>query len=328
MKKISLEEVTGKIAKQDYKAQYQYVLQCLNSGALKPVKASGTNGKRPALYREYWVVEQENTSRTEALTEELEYRLHPAISREYYRKHPDGYAKDRRWVLLLSNFLRDHKESLKEPVSCNERSFEIWQREKFLTKEQGKKILSRCGFSMEDLNIYETAEPFSYYVNSRKVPQNLLILENKDTFYSMRKALLAGKTNLLGVEIGTLIYGAGKGIWGSFQEFDSCAEPYMKDKGNTLLYFGDLDYEGIYIYEKLTEIFAEQGEIRPFTEAYRQMLLKSRVLPLLPEMKEGQNSHISGQFFKYFSQEDISEMETILNAGQYIPQEILNIGDL
>ena len=327
MKRISLEEVTKKISEKDYKSQYHYVLQLIESGCLKPVKASGTNGKKPALYREYWVIEQEDAAKRERLLEKLEYRLHPAISREYYRKHPDGYKEDRHWVLLLSNFLKEHGENLRGTVSCNERSFEIWQREKFLLKEQGKKILSRCGFTMDDINVYETAEPFSYYVNTRQVPQKLLILENKDTFYSMRKSLLGDKKDILGVEIGTLIYGAGKGIWRSFQEFDSCAEPYMKDRNNALLYFGDLDYEGIFIYEKLAEIFAERAEIKPFTIAYEQMLIKSSKLPLLPEMKEGQNQHISGQFFRFFSKETSDEMMKLLETGRYIPQEILNIRD-
>ena len=327
MKKISLEEVTEKISGQDYKVQYQHVLQLIDSGCLKPVKASGTNGKKPALHKEYWVIEQEDAAKKEQLLEELEYRLHPAISREYYRKHPDGYEEDRHWVLLLNNFLKEHGESLGKPVSCNERSFEIWQREKFLLKEQGKKILNRCGLGAEDLNMYETAEPFPYYAGTRQIPQNLLILENKDTFYSMRKVLLDGKTDILGVEIGTLIYGAGKGIWRSFQEFDSCAEPYMKDAGNTLLYFGDLDYEGIFIYEKLSEIFAGQGEIKPFTGAYERMLEKSRELPSLPQMKEGQNQNISGHFYRFFSQSVSDEMRRILDAGRYIAQEILNIRD-
>lgn len=255
MKKISLEEVTKKISEQDYQSQYHYVLQLIDSGSLKPVKASGTNGKKPALYKEYWVIEREDAVKKKQLLEELEYRLHPAIAREYYRKHPEGYEEDRRWVLLLSNYLKEHSEKLREAVSCNERSFEIWHREKFLLKEHGKKILSRCGLMVEDLNVYETAEPFPYYVHTRKIPQKLLILENKDTFYSMRKALLSGKTDIIGEKIGTLIYGAGKGIWRSFQEFDSCAEPYMKYANNTLFYFGDLDYEGIFIYEKLVEIW-------------------------------------------------------------------------
>ena len=50
----------------------------------------------------------------------------------------------------------------------------------------------------------------------------------------MRNYLLNGHTE---------IFGAGKGIIRSFQDFDLCAEPYMKHPKNTIYYFGDLDYE-------------------------------------------------------------------------------------
>ena len=83
------------------------------------------------------------------------------------------------------------------------------------------------------------------YTHTREVPQNLLLLENKDTFYSMRRHLLEGKDTILGMKIGTLIYGAGKGILKSFQDFSICAEPYMQNRQNQIYYFGDLDYEGI-----------------------------------------------------------------------------------
>ena len=72
------------------------------------------------------------------------------------------------------------------------------------------------------------------------MPQNLLILENKDTFFSMRRRLLEGNETILGIKIDTLIYGAGKGIFRSFEDFDLCVEPYMKAAGNQIYYFGDL----------------------------------------------------------------------------------------
>lgn len=38
---------------------------------------------------------------------------------------------------------------------------------------------------------------------------------------------MSGHTEIFNMEVGTLIYGAGKGILRSFQDFDLCAEPYM-----------------------------------------------------------------------------------------------------
>lgn len=331
MKRIPLEELFSTKSNFTYDEKYQAIITLINQGKIRPVLASGTNGKKPALYREYWVVEEKKDY--SAFEEELKYQMTPQISVDYYLRHPDVYEKDRQWVLFLNDYLKNQKERLSYAESVNERSFEIWKREKFLSKEQGKKILKRCGLSEKDLNVYGTTEPLAYYSHTRDVPQKLLILENKDTFYSMRRHLLEGNNKLFGVPVGTLIYGAGKGILRSFQDFDLCVEPYMKAPGNQICYFGDLDYEGIGIYETLAEIFAKRWEIVPFLPAYEAMLKKAASqnpgeMEGLPDTKEGQNRRECEHFFSYFALSEVEQMQKILSGGKYIPQEILNISDL
>ena len=326
MKRISLEDIFIKKPDLAYKEIYDHIRQQLEAGTLKPVKASGTNGKKPALDREYWIVEaQEDHS---ILEEELKYGLHPLISVDYYFSHLKMYEQDRAWVQMLSAYLQNGQGALKSRESVNERSFEIWNREKFLTKGPGKKILKRCSLDLDFLNIYETGEPLAYYSHTRRVPQDLLILENKDTFYSMRRHMLEGTERILGVEIGTLIYGGGKRILRSFQDFDICVEPYMKEAANKIYYFGDLDYEGIGIYESLAEMFWGRWKIVPFCPAYEKMLEKAARVRELPETKEQQNRNISGTFFAHFREAERREMLEILERGAYIPQEIINISDL
>ena len=227
----------------------------------------------------------------------------------------------------LNEYLKKHADALLTAESLNERSFEIWHREKFLDREQGKKILKRCGLNVEALNVYRTTEPLSYYTHTRNTPQNILILENKDPFFSMRNYLLNGHTEIFGAEIGTLIYGAGKGIIRSFQDFDLCAEPYMKHPKNTIYYFGDMDYEGIGIYENLAEKFRSRWKIIPFVPAYQAMLGKAEQIIELPETKEHQNRNISTQFFSCFDEIMVKKMEAVLDKDRYIPQEILNTAD-
>lgn len=325
MKRISLEELLKSRLEDSYEQQYHFIMKLLEKEKLKPVKSAGTNGKKPALYRSYWVLEDKKDY--SALEEELKYQLHPMISVDYYLAHIENYEQDRMFVLLLDGYLRDRREMLSYQESVNERSFEIWNREKFLTKEQGKRILKRCGLQMKAFNVYETAEPLAYYSHTRAVPQNLLILENKDTFYSMRRHLLEGKENIFGKRIGTLIYGAGKRILRSFEDFDFCVEPYMTQQGNTIYYFGDLDYEGIGIYENLSEVFKTRWEIQPFVPAYLAMLSKVGQEAMLPNTKEKQNRNISNHFFSYFSSEQANQIKEILKREKYIPQEILNISD-
>ena len=325
MKRITLDELLGFRINEAYEQQYRYIIDLLEQERIKPIKASGKNGKKPALYNSYWIVVQEKDYSD--LEDELKYRLHPMISVDYYLSHLKEYEQDRQWVLLLDQYLRNRRELLSCPESVNERSFEIWNQEKFLTKGQGMRILKCCDLEADFLNIYGTAEPLPYYSHTRTTPQNLLILENKDTFYSMRRHLLAGQDRILGMETGTLIYGAGKRILKSFEDFSFCAEPYMTDSGNTIYYFGDLDYEGIGIYENLAASFKGQWEIHPFVPAYQLMLSKAEHVAKLPDTKEKQNRNIAGHFFSYFSNTQTSQIKEILNREEYIPQEILNISD-
>lgn len=327
MKRISLDEIETKYRIKDYQTLHDKVLSLIQDDAIKPVKASGRNGKKPALYREYWVIEEpEDNSQ---LVEELLYSYVPAISTDYYIKHISQYQEDRPWLLLLNQYLKTNRSELAITKSMNERSFDIWHREKFLKEGPGIKILKRCGMTLEDLNLYATTEPLAYYTHTRITPQNMLILENKDTFYSMRKALLSGDDSILGVTIGTLIYGAGKGILRAFQDFSLCAEPYMREQNNVLYYLGDMDYEGILIYENLASAYGKECEIKPFCEGYLRMLEKAVTIgeEKLPPMKTGQNQNIGTLFWDFFSTEQAEKMQQLLNLGRYIPQEILSITD-
>ena len=142
--------------------------------------------------------------------EELTYQLVPILDNDFYLRNIETYDKDRLFVLQLNEYLKGKIDNLQDSVSYNERSFEIWGREKFLLKEGGIRILKNLGLDPKDINVYDTTEPLAYYSHHKRVPQKILIIENKDTFYSMRRHLISGKTTILGSQIGTLIYGAGK----------------------------------------------------------------------------------------------------------------------
>ena len=125
-----------------------------------------------------------------------------------------------------------------------------------------------------------------------------------------------------------MVYGGGKNIYKSFGDFDICVEPYVADANNTILYFGDLDYEGIIIYELLTREFAGEHTLKPFIEGYTAMIDKYLKMDIpLPKTKAGQNRNISELFLWEFSEEYRKAIMDILERDEYIPQEILNIGD-
>ena len=336
MRRVTFEHLIKELSNQPYQSQYDHILSLIEKGRIKPVLASGKNGRKPALYREYWILEtdeerQRKAERWKAFKEELEYGLSPSIQIDYYRAHPDIYEAERPWVLMMDRYLKEKREKLHLTESMNERSFEIWGREKFLKEEQGKRVCRHMGISLEMLNLYETTEPLAYYSHTKSVPQNLLIIENKDTFYTMRRHLLGGGKTILGLETGTLIYGAGKQILRSFFDFSLCMEPYVNYAENKIYYFGDLDYEGIGIYEDLCQRFRNEREIIPFKEAYLAMMDKVEAdYPLegLPDTKEKQRQSDGVEFYKWFDVENRERMKVILESGKYIPQEILTTGEL
>jgi len=334
MKKISLEQLLEESGLENYPDQYRYVCSKIQEHKLLPVKSSSLNGKKPALHLSYWLVEEAPDDQEQE--EELKFQMSPMIRTDYYLKHPEVFRREAKWVRLLNRFFLGPGYGELLPVSLNERSFQIWGREKFLQREQGRKILTHCGVELGQLCVYDTTEPLAYYSCHKEVPQAVLILENKDTFYSMRRHLAEGARQMFGMPVGTVIYGAGKGILRSFEDFRFCVEPHINAPENQLLYFGDLDYEGIGIYEHLAELFSSPGEdggkipeIRPFLQAYEKMLDKARQcgMDFLPETSENQNRKLSGRFFQYFAPERIRDMEQILDAGKYIPQEIINRTD-
>lgn len=327
MKRVKLDDLAAKYRLRDYKELYAKILELIDVNQIKPVKASGINGKSPALYREYWLIEESQD--VTKYIDELNFQIVPAISTDYYKAHMDQYLQDRQWVLLLNDYLRNNKGQFMTHMSENERSFDIWHREKFLKQEQGKKILKRCGIDIQNLNFYRTTEPIAYYSATKQTPQNMLVIENKDTFYSMRKFLIDGNDKIFGEHIGTLIYGAGKGIIAAFSDFDISAEPYMTAQGNTIYYFGDLDYEGIGMYENFAAAYGDRYEIRLFVRAYEKMLSKAQIMDMdsLPTTKEGQNRNIGSAFLSAFSQSHQTTIMDILAHDRYIPQEILNIKD-
>lgn len=326
MKRIDLSKLLGAAREKSYEEQYKLIMDKLSAGVIKPIKASGKNGKKPALYLEYWVIEEKPDYKE--LEDELKYQILPIIQVDYYSSHLATYEKDRRWVLMMNDYLKNKKEFLQTMESMNERSFEIWGREKFLKEEQGRRVMRRMGILPESLNLYETTEPLCYYSHTKKIPQNILIIENKDTFYSMRRLLLNGGCSIFGMETGTLIYGAGKGILRSFRDFSLCVEPYMNDSSNRIYYFGDLDYEGIGIYENLYHLFEEMCRIMPMKQAYLAMLNKVTDIGRLPDTKEGQIRGTCQTFLEYFDPQDRGKMQELLTCGKYIPQEILSIRDM
>ncbi|MEZ3432114.1 MAG: hypothetical protein K1W36_18195 [Lachnospiraceae bacterium] len=78
MKKINLDILSSQYRIFEYRALYAKVMALIEGGSIKPVKASGTNGKSPALYKEYWIIEEKQDM--SGCLDELNYEIVPSIS--------------------------------------------------------------------------------------------------------------------------------------------------------------------------------------------------------------------------------------------------------
>lgn len=314
-KKISIDDIQRHYRFNEYAQLVEFIAKMNEQEILKPVVASGGNGKRPQLFQLYWI--QQRQPQIPDYSHELQFQLLPRLQPAYYLSHPKQYCEDRGSVLAINQFFQQLERG--PEISLNERSFQIFGQEKFLATE-GIRILKNLGLTLIDLHVYESAEPLAYYTAHKRPNQNVLIIENKDTFYSMRMHLAQGARTICGLEIGTLIYGGGKRVVKAFRHFQHSVEPYLL-ADQTFYYFGDLDYEGIVIYDSLRAIFACQ----PFVAGYEAMLSKA-ANRVLPATKAGQNRHIQAEFFTHF--DEPQRLHAILARDIYIPQEILTQRDL
>ena len=324
--KVLLKDLEKTHSYMEYTEFYKYVIQRVNSGSLTAIYNGETNGKSPALPVKFWENEKERDYSD--VFKELDFNYHPYIKTSYYRAHPEKYQKDKKNIQLLSDYLTNKRNLLSIPETMNERSFEIFHWEKFFEKGGGLTFCKQLGITENMLNFYETSVPLAYYSYAKVAPQNILIIENEDTFYSIRKHIdTSGNNKILGASFGTIIYGSGKQISSSFKDYVSGAERYFLSD-NTLLYFGDLDYEGIGIYETLQGKYSDK-HIQIFVPAYEKMLDKAIKIGFenLPEMKEGQNKNIGTIFMDSFERKRQEQIWEILKADKFIPQEILNEHD-
>ena len=315
---LTLGQLRELISLPDYKEFCAAVGQLQECGLLRPVgSARDNNGMIPPLRLKYRILRP-----AEDYSDALEQikQLSPELNISDYLKKPDLYLKHRDILLPLNRYLKKNKEELDLPMSKNERAFSIWKNEKLLDGSHCQSVLRFNGWG-ERLNYYPTPEPFFDFLAGGKI-DTLLIVENKDTWYTLRGLLLQypEKHRLFGVRLDGVVLGEGR----------KAARPHALEEYASLLpgqvprflYFGDLDYAGIDIF---LSVAAENSSlsISLFLPAYRAMLQRSR--------QAGSGQVHTGQikpermpdFLSLFSPEEAKEIKKLLADGRYLPQEIM-----
>jgi len=304
-----------------YRSFVSCIMDFCSKGFLVPIKSSGTNGRNPMLFNRYKITLPAKKEKPgEELLNELQ-SIPPRLDKGYYFKNHDAYEKDRKYILMLSDYLLDNSRSSSLKYRCTMivRWFEIFNDEKFL-EYSGKVLIKRLGLSLQDLNCYKTLEAFFYILFEPKERLNVLIIENKDTFYSVLKYIeRKPQKELYGVNIDMLIYGEGKKIVSSFGFINEVAAGTAIER---VYYFGDLDFEGIGIFNSLASKYGKYFII-PHVRLYNELLIEAKTPPAL---KTNQSEVYLELFLRYFDNDSKDKISRILYNGKYIPQEALNFG--
>lgn len=314
-KRITLEELSRFCT--DPEHLYEQIKELTDNGALAPVKSSGTNGnqKNPLFMRYNICIEN-----TIQVSPDEIYALYPRLSANgYLLRNRMQYINNKAFLCCLSEWLTNHESN--DMMSRRERSFAIFGEEKEL--DNHLRLLETIGISGDTLKYYETPEQcFSDYIPVRKREMTLLICENKDIWFNIRRLMYESEANtLFDTHIDGVIFGQGNDITGK-DKFRSYAA-YLGADTIRFLYCGDIDRAGFDIYLRLCKA-AEELHIELFLPAYQKMLELSRNIQLpdsednrciIPEMSD---------ILPMFPADEQNQITQILQDNKRLPQEILS----
>lgn len=297
------------------------VEEMIGKNEIKPIKSKGMTSFLPRVYCEYKKIDEKKDY---AYLKDEIVLLHPNLNISRYLNNPAIYEEFQEQILKLSEFLWNKKESLTRQMSVKERSFEIWGDEKFLESKDGKSI---CSFNKLDnikLNYYYAPEPF--FCTELKKKNNgatILIIENKDTWYSIGKALNNSENKLFyGTEINLLIYGEGNKATRNNAVTDFISA--ISDSIFKVYYAGDIDIAGVnMMYDCIKN---NEVQIEPFLPLYRNMINAADVNKM-NKTEDNRGTGYYAEFLSEFNQREQNVVKEILNNRKRIPQEILNYQD-
>lgn len=249
------------------------------------------------------------------------------INIDFYATHAAQYAKDRDFILRINEFICQKN---REVLTVNERSYLLFGDEKAISVPKdaavdGRTILKNLKLSLEDIQAKKVYEPFFYTEKNYsslegRETRTVLIVENKDTFWTLQDALKSGDLG----HVNLVVFGEGHAIKQKFAYFEMIGG----SPSDKCFYFGDLDQEGIYIFNSLTRHFPHY-DIKPARNFYSYIIKKAgfeNAQPLRTSQKRGDSS--LSPFINFFEAEDKETIERIITEKKYLPQEILNKSDL
>lgn len=282
-------------------------------GVLKPIPKYGTNCKPMALYNTYLINLSLLNKQFILEVQDFQKQASPYLDLGVYVKGTKKlWKEDLPWLIQLDSYLKKRGLPIEE-ATAPERSYYITQDEKWIDEKGGKDLLERIGL-YERMKINRYTDPLMLAINYeawKKAEQSQkkhkhLIVENKSTYYLFLEGLRE-------TDFTTLIYGCGwkisAGLQGIYKQLG------LNEEQCLFYYFGDLDYEGIAIYESISE------RVQLATIFYEALLENESA-----KGKENQKHREDTLelFVRQFNEENRVRIKKILGNESYYPQEALS----
>lgn len=247
--------------------------------------------------------------KNEGLNHEL-FNHEWGIDGSYYLKNLEQYHHDKIYIERLVGFLENNSGQL----TLNEIGYLVFKDEKSLTQPDkaslnGNRILTNLKLDINRIPYTETIAPFYYPTLSKG--DTVLIVENKDTCFSLLRLLRENETNIKGI-----LYGQGRAIIKIF----SFLQVYGLSNSDSYLYYGDIDQEGFDIFRSLVEKYPDYN-IKLSKLLYHNLLAyESRSLMNKRNLDQAKVRSI----IEDLNDEDKKAIISVLEGDGCIPQEALN----
>ena len=322
---LTIEQLRGLAEAHDEEDFFFQIQECMEYGLLSPVKKSPTNGNLRFPLRMKYRITHAKAADNDVLYEIR--ALHSALQRDgFLLKHPEQYRNYSAQLQALSRWLfRNPGQPV--AVSRKERSFEIFDEEKQMEDAGFQRLLHQLGIGAERLACYDTpGDSFHDFIPVRKPEMFLLICENKDIWYNLRRMIFEKKKTVLwGQRLDGVLYGQGNqaAAPNSLTEYTR----FLGLEQPRYLYWGDIDREGLRIYLRLREVNPELS-VTLFLPGYIAMLRRAegRRIPKSQDMRDlGTDFR---ELYALFPERWRDILRGMIEDNRRIPQEIISFAVL
>ena len=322
-KTITAEEIRKELNCYIDKDIYEEIRICIEKGLISPVKNSRTNGSKSyTIYDKYHITASGINELTNEEWAEID-SLYPLLKKnDYFINNVFIYRKYREIINRISKYLFELKED-KTFISKKERSFMIFGEEKILDDSNLIRILAKLDITEERLGFYNTPEYyFCDYIPENNDGMVLLVCENKDIWYDIRKIMFEKKKRVIfGRRIDGVILGDGNKITGkdAFSEYIK----FMNVRNVTFLYWGDIDKAGFDIYQRF-KMANPKLNIQLFEQGYNHMieLASDKEIPDSNDNRDLNDNYRNA--IMEFTLDISAPILEYVEGGKRLPQEIVN----